>query len=45
MDLFTGGIMKGENDMGNKIVITETERLILRRYIKEDVQDMNHINQ
>ena len=40
MDLFTGGIMKGENDMGNKIVITETERLILRRYIKEDVQDL-----
>lgn len=26
--------------MGNKIIIAESERLILRRYKKEDIQDL-----
>lgn len=33
-------IEEGAYSMKNKIFIAETERLILRRYIKEDVQDL-----
>ena len=35
-----GLFVKEVSDMENKIIIAETERLILRRYKKEDVQDL-----
>ena len=31
---------KGVNGMGNSMILAETERLILRRYQKEDLQDL-----
>ena len=31
---------KGVKDMGNSMIMAETERLILRRYKKEDLQDL-----